>query len=312
MVNSNAARAAGLAARSSDGVAAGIFWMVLTTLMFVCVTGIVRHVGTAVSAPEAAFIRYAFGVVLVLPMMRSALVRRPSRRSMTLFALRGVLHGMGVMLWFYAMARIPIAEVTALGYTAPIFVTIGAAIFFGEKLHVRRIAAVVAALVGALVILRPGFEELNSGQIAQLSAAPLFAAGFLLAKKLTEEENPAIIVGMLSIFCTLTLAPAAAMTWTTPGPGDVAWLALTAVFATAGHYTMTRAFRAAPLTVTQPIGFLQLVWATLLGILVFAEPADPFVLLGGGIVVGAATFISHREAVAARRATTPPAVATKL
>lgn len=295
-----------------DSVAAGVGWMVATTLLMVCVTGIVRHVGTSVPTAEAAFIRYGFGVLLILPMMSSILRRPPKRSTMKLFALRGVLHGLGVFLWFYAMARIPIAEVTALGYVAPIFVTIGAAIFFGERLHLRRIAAVLAALVGAMVILRPGFQELNSGQLAQLGAAPLFAAGFLIAKKLTETEDSAVIVGMLSIGCTITLAPMALATWVTPSWSEVGWLALTAVFATTGHYTMTRAFQAAPLTVTQPIGFLQLVWATALGVVAFGEPVDPFVLVGGGIVVGAATFISHREAVAARRSTTPPAAATKV
>jgi len=96
------------------------------------------------------------------------------------------------------------------------------------------------------------------------------------------------------------------------GMEEVFWLAMTAVFATAGHYTLTRAFAAAPLTVTQPVSFLQLVWAALLGIVVFGEALDPMVIAGGGVIVGAATYISHREAVAARRAQTPPAVATKM
>jgi len=79
----------------------------------------------------------------------------------------------------------------------------------------------------------------------------------------------------------------------------------------AGHYALTRAFQAAPLTVTQPVGFLQLVWAALLGVLLFGEPLDPFVFIGVGMVVAAATYISHREAQAARRLRTPPAVATE-
>ena len=83
-------------------------------------------------------------------------------------------------------------------------------------------------------------------------------------------------------------------------------------FATAGHYTLTRAFAAAPLTVTQPVGFVQLVWAALLGMALFGEALDPFVFLGGGIVVAAVTYISHREAAAARRMRTPPAVATRV
>lgn len=301
----------GAGALPARGAVTGIGWMVLTTLLFACVTGIVRHVGTNVAAVEAAFIRYAFGVLLILPMMVPLLRRPPSRKSMRIFALRGFLHGGAVMLWFYAMARIPIAEVTALGYTAPIFVTMGAALFLGERMHLRRITAVGAGMLGALVILRPGFEEISSGQLAQLGAAPLFAASFLMAKRLTNEDNPAIIVGMLSIFCTLTLLPGAIWHWTDPSLEEIGWLALTACFATAGHYTMTRALHAAPITVTQPVSFLQLVWATALGIVAFGEPLDPFVLLGGGIVIGAATFISHREAVVARRAMTPPSPATK-
>lgn len=299
-------------AEARAGVLAGVGWMVVTTLMFACVTGIVRHVGTGVPAVEAAFIRYAFGCVLVLPWLWPLLARPPSARAMRVFAIRGVLHGGGVILWFYAMARIPIAEVTALGYTAPIFVTIGAALFLGERLQARRIAAVLAGLAGALVILRPGFEEISVGQLAQLGAAPLFAASFLIAKRMTVDASPSVIVGMLSVFCTLTLLPGALWHWVAPSLAECGWLALTAVFATAGHYTMTRALRAAPITVTQPVSFLQLVWASAMGIALFGEPLDPFVLLGGGIVIAAATFISHREAVVARRAVTPPSPATKL
>lgn len=290
---------------------AGVGWMLLTGLLFVCVTAVVRYLGTDLPATESAFIRYAIGLVLVLPMMRPLLRRRPSRRVLGLYAARGLVHGIGVILWFYAMARVPIAEVTAIGYTAPIFVTIGAAMFLGERLHLRRIMAVLIAFIGTLVLLRPGFETVSLGQLAQLAAAPLFAASYLLAKSLTDEEDPAVIVGMLSVVCTIVLLPGALLDWQTPTGEEVFWLAMTAVFATAGHYTLTRAFRAAPITVTQPVGYLQLVWAALIGMAAFGEPFDPYVFAGGGIIVGAATYISHRELVAAKQPHTPPAVATK-
>lgn len=295
----------------ADGALPAIGWMVATSFCFVAVTGIVRYIGTDISAVEAAFIRYAFGVLIFLPMMRPLLLKPPPLRSMKIYALRGVLHGFGVILWFFAMARIPIAEVTALGYTAPIFVTIGAAFFFRERLHFRRIAAVAIGFLGTLLILRPGFHEISSGQFAQLAAAPLFAASFLLAKRLTDDEDPITIVIMLSVFCTLTLLPGAILNWSNPTWSEVFWLGLTAIIATLGHYTMTRAIQGAPLTVTQPVSFLQLIWATALGIIVFGEPMDPYVLIGGGIVVAAITFISHREAVASRRPITPPAAATR-
>ena len=89
------------------------------------------------------------------------------------------------------------------------------------------------------------------------------------------------------------------------------WLGLVAVFATIGHFTMTKALSAAPLAVTQPVTFLQLVWATLLGALVFGEAVDIWVLTGGGIIIAAVSFISYREWVLSRRQSTPPAAAIK-
>ena len=294
-----------------DRTLVGIGWMLLTTVLFVCVTVIVRHLGSDIPATQAAFIRYGLGLLFILPAFGALRRARPSAPLMGRFALRGFVHGFGVILWFYAMARIPIAEVTALGYAAPIFVTVGAALFFAERLHLRRVMAVVAGFVGVLLILRPGFAEISPGHLAMLGTAPIFAASYLMAKGLTREASPALIVAMLSLFCTLTLLPGAIAFWRPPTLEEVLWLALTAAFATAGHYTITRAFEAAPMTVTQPITFLQLVWAAVLGMVLFAEPLDPFVFLGGAIVVGSVTYISHREAVAARRLRTPPAPATK-
>jgi drug/metabolite transporter (DMT)-like permease len=290
----------------------GIAWMVLTGLLFVCVTVIVRYLGSDMPAIEAAFIRYFIGLVMITPVLFRLRPKVPRGRKLGMYAARGLVHGIAVMLWFYAMARIPIAEVTALGYTSPIFVTIGAAMFLGERLQLRRVLAVLAGFAGAIIILRPGFAEISLGQLAQLMAAPLFAVSFIFAKKLTADEDPAFIVYMLSVGCTLVLLPGAIYQWRTPSMEEVFWLTMTAVFATAGHYTLTKAFRAAPITVTQPIGFLQLVWAALLGLILFGEELDPFVFLGAGVIIGAATYISHREAVAARQQYTPPATATKV
>jgi drug/metabolite transporter (DMT)-like permease len=297
------ARATTAAPTTPTSLLAGVWWMLLTTLLFACVTAIVRHVGSSVSAAEGGFLRYLFGLLLVLPWLRPLLADPPPLSTLAVFAVRGVLHGFGVILWFYAMARLPVAEVTALGYLAPLFVTMGAALFFGETLHKRRL--------GALVILRPGISPVGLAHLAQIAAAPLFAGSYLIAKRLSGRDDPAVIVAMLSLGCTIVLLPGAVMTWTWPSLGEIAWFFLTAVFATAGHYTMTRALRAAPLTVTQPVLFLQLVWATVMGIVLFDEGLDPFVLVGGAIVVGAVTFIAHREARNARAPITPPAPVLK-
>jgi len=297
--------------RTTSAPWAGVAWMVLTGFCFVAVTGIVRHVGSNIPAAESAFIRYACGLLLMLPFIVPALRRGMGRGIFLIYSARGLAHALGVILWFYAMARIPIAEVTAIGYTSPIYITIGAAVFFGETLALRRIMAVSAAFLGAMVILRPGLQVISIGQLAQLGAAPVFAISYLIAKRLSRTEDPGVVVAMLSVFVTIGLLPFALAVWETPALREVLWLGLVAVFATLGHFTMTKALRAAPLMVTQPVTFLQLVWATLLGFYVFGEPVDIYVVLGGGLIIASVSFISYREWVVSRRAHTPPAVATR-
>ncbi|MDT8856837.1 DMT family transporter [Paracoccaceae bacterium Fryx2] len=289
----------------------GVLWMLASGLSFVGVTGVVRHLGTDLPAAQSAFLRFGFGVLLLaptlLPMLRQGFV--PG--TLALYGWRGAVHTAAVVCWFYAMARIPVAEVTAIGYLNPVLVTLGAALFFGEVLALRRLVAVAVAVVGALIVLRPGVREVTDGHLAQIAAAFFFAGSYLFAKRLTQTETAGRVVAMMSVMVTLGLAPFALWVWVPVTPVQLAWLALVAGFATLGHYCMTRAFRAASLAVTQPVTFLQLVWATLLGALVFDEGVDAFVLLGGAVIIGAISYITWREAVVKRRAVTPAEPATK-
>ena len=139
---------------------AGVGWMIVTGLMFVGVTAVVKHVGNGVPAAQAAFLRYLLGIVFLIPMIKPILDAHLTKRQVKLFAFRGIVHTIAVILWFFAMARIPIAEVTAMNYLSPVYVSIGAALFLGERLPPRRLAAVVVALIGALIILRPGVKAI--------------------------------------------------------------------------------------------------------------------------------------------------------
>ncbi|WP_298861096.1 DMT family transporter [uncultured Sulfitobacter sp.] len=288
----------------------GIFWMFVTGICFIMVTALVKTMGPRLPPGEAAFLRYAMGLVFLLPSLGALRAAHLTKRQWTLFSMRGFFHAGGVILWFYAMVRIPIAEVTAMGYLAPIYVTIGAAVFLGERLAARRIVAVLLGLAGAAVILRPGFREVSDGHLAMLMAAVVFAGSYLLAKIMADEVKPGVVVGLLSVFVTIGLAPFAFADWVTPNARELAFLAGVAVFATAGHYTMTLAFAAAPMTVTQPVTFLQLIWATLLGALWFGEAVDIWVVLGGIVILSSVTFITWREAML-KRQVTPDAPATK-
>ena len=152
--------------------------MLFSGLLFVGVTVIVRHLGTDMPAVEAALIRYVFGLIFLLPMIMKFPWRGLNRDILTLYSLRGLAHGGGVMLWFYAMARIPIAEITAVGYTTPIFTAVGAVLIFRERIHARRFSAILIGFIGMLVILRPGLEAVQAGSLAQVVAALCFAVSY--------------------------------------------------------------------------------------------------------------------------------------
>lgn len=275
----------------------GMFWMFLTGLCFVAVTALVKYLGDDLPAPQQAFLRYLLGLAFIVPLWPALRAIRFTRNMLGFFAARGVIHGFGVALWFYAMTQIPLAEVTAMNYLTPIYVTLGAALFLQEKLAFRRVVAVLVAFLGALIILRPGLREVSSGHIAMLGTAIFFAGSYLMAKRISGQVPASLVVAMLSIAVTVVLAPMAMAVWVVPTGAQLLGLLAVAAFATAGHYTMTRAFAAAPVAVTQPVTFLQLIWAVAIGAMFFAEPVDLFVVLGGVVIMASVLFITWREAV---------------
>ena len=274
----------------------GVLWMLAAGISFVGVNAIVRYLGTDLPAAQSAFLRFGFGMVILIPALISVLRTGFAPGLLWLYAGRGVLHTVAVVLWFYAMARIPLAEVTAIGYLNPVLVTLGAALFFGERLTRDRLAAFGVALVGALIILRPGLREVTDGHLAQVAAAVFFAGSYLFGKELSGRASAAAVVAMLSGVVTLGLLPFAIWVWVPVTWTQLGWLAVVAAFATSGHYCMTQAFQAAPMAVTQPVTFLQLLWATLLGTLLFGESLDVYVLIGGAVIIAAISFVTLREA----------------
>ena len=278
----------------------GAFWMIVTGFLFVAVTAVVKHGAQDLPAAQAAFLRYVLGLVFLIPMIPAMRRAHLTPRQWKLFSLRGAAHSIGVIAWFYAMTKITIAEVTAMNYLVPVYVTLGAALFLGETLAMRRLAAIMAAFIGALIILRPGFRELSPGHFAMLGTTIFFAVSYLTMKRMADEVPATVVVFMLSVTVTLGLLPFALAVWQSPTWAELGWMFLVAILATAGHYTMTLAYAAAPVTVTQPVTFLQLVWATLLGWLAFGEPVDLWVVIGGVVILAAVTFITVREAMLKR------------
>lgn len=288
---------------------AGVGWMVLSGLAFVGVNGVVKYLGTDLPAAQSAFIRFAFGVVLFLPMLLPIWRAGYPAQVWRLFGWRSLLHVAAVVFWFYAMARVPVAEMSAIAFLNPVIVLVIAGLLLGEGLGLRRMAVVAVALIGALIVLRPGLREVTEGHLAQVAATLCFAVSYIFAKKLAQLASASVVVAVLSLMVTLGLLPLALWQWQPVSLPQLGWLALVAALATLGHYAMTRSFSAAPLAVTQPVTFLQILWSSALGALVFSEAVDIWVVLGGGLIIGA---ISLNLLIGTRKdlATVPPAPET--
>ncbi len=281
----------------------GILWMVITTILFVGVTATVRYLEGEVPAPQAAFLRYAIGTLMLAPSLITLTKFKPNRSLFNKFVLRGFVHSIGVTLWFYAMSVMPVAEVTAIGFLTYIFVSIGASIFLKEKLHKHRLSAILISFIGALIILRPGFKVIESGQLGMLIATMVFTASYLIAKVVSKERTSSEIVAMLSIFTTIFLIPSAIYSWEPLSLEALLILSFTALIATLGHITMTKAIKAAPMVVTQPVLFLQLVWASMVGLFIFDEEFDLFVIIGGTVIMLCVCYVSYREHILGKKIT---------
>lgn len=280
---------------ATSGNTAGILWMVSATILYVLMVISVRFLGTDMPTSQSAFLRFAIGMVLMLPMIPGMLRGGFPADTKSLFFWRGLIHTVGVIFWFYAMVRLPVAEVTAIGYLTPILMTVGAAVMFGEILTGGRLISLVVALGGALVVLRPGVREIEPAHLAQVASAVCFAISFLLAKRLAMRAGSVLITFMMAVSITVLLAPLAIVNWTPVSVEEFAWIALSAVFATAANYCHMKSYSLAPLMVTQPVIFLQIFWATALGYVLFGEAMDPWTITGGLSIVAATVFATLIE-----------------
>lgn len=291
----------------------GMLWIVLSGLIFSSFMALVRHVGSHMDPIQTSFLRYGFGLLFLTPFFLR--VRWPDvvAANWKLHLLRGLMHGTGVMLWFYAMSRIPLAEVTAIGFTNPVFATIGAAVFLGETIRLPRISAVVAGLFGALLIVRPGFAAVDPGAVAMLVAAPVFAMSDLCAKALTRRESGPAVVAYLSIFVTLVTFIPAMTVWRAPTIEEWITTVVIAGLATIGHLCMTQGFKVGEMSAIQAAKFLQLLWSALIGFAMFGETPGFYTWIGSAIIIASALFIAHREARARKvgRATVAAAATSR-
>ncbi len=272
---------------------------------FAAMMAIVRLLSADMHPFQLAFFRNFFGVVFMLPWLIGAggvTALRTGRPGM--HVMRSVL-GLGAMLLlFSALALLPLANVTALSFTAPLFATIGAALVLREQVGMRRWCATLVGFAGALVIVRPDTHTFTPASLVALASAAAIAAAQLSVKSLSRTENPNAMVLIMGLLMTpMSLVPAL-FVWTWPVPDTFFWLLLMGLVATIGQILLVRALATADASLVMPFDFARLIFASLFGWMLFAEWPDAWTWAGAAVIVCATVYIARREAKLARKTRT--------
>lgn len=285
----------------------GILWVALSGVLFSLLNVFTLIPAQHLNSYVMAFLRYFFGSLFLIPVViQLGLYRSLHTRRVGLHVFRGAIHTSGMMLWFVGLPLTTLASITALGFTGPIFITIGAALFLGEVVRLRRWAAVLVGFAGAMIIVRPGVGDIGIGALCVLASTPIFSASNLISKALARTDSAHTIVIWQNIVIVICAAPIAFWFWQTPSWTDVLWFLAAGLCGTLGHLSQQNGYQLADITLLQPIGFLSLLWNALLGFFLFSQQPDIWTFVGAAVIFASAMYISHREAV--RRAKVKSAV----
>ena len=275
----------------------GMLWTVAAGLVFVFLNTTMRVLTQDIPPFETQFLRYFCGLLVMAPfVLRGGLpAYRPNGLVGQLW--RGVVHTSGLLLWFLALPHITLADMTALGFTSPIFVMLGAALVFKEKLRADRMVAAGLGFAGVLIVLAPNLNGAGGVyNLVMLASSPLFAASFLITKALTRRDRPEVIVVWQAITVAMFSLPFALPGWLWPTPGQLLAFLACGVLGSAGHYCINRGLRATDISATQSVKFLDLIWNAAAGFLVFADIPPHTTFLGALVIFAATTWIARREA----------------
>ena len=280
----------------------GMVLMFGATVGFASMHAVIRIASSEQHPFEVAFFRNLFGLAFLSPFLLRYGFGLLRTRRLPLHAARGAVHVSAMLMFFFAVPITPLSTVAALSFTAPLFVTVGAVLVLGEVVRIRRIAALVAGFVGALVIVRPGMAALDPGSLLVLGSSAVWAVAMILIKLLARTESSLTMTAYMAVFLTPLSAIAAAFVWQWPSLEDLGWFALMGSFGTLAHLCFGQAFREADTTVVLPVDFLRLIWASVYGYLLFNEIPVLFVWIGGVIIFASTLYLAYREAKVARAA----------
>jgi len=277
------------------GVAAGIFWMCMATLLTSITGACVRKLGGAVPTMELVFFRNFFALAMLAPWFLRLGASAMRTQRLPLYGLRVTFAYLSMLMQFYALSQLQIATVYALQFTIPLFTILLAVLILKQQADTQSWAACIVGFAGALIIMRPGIIEISAAVVLTMCSALLSAGSNTTIKLLARTES----AGVITVYTNLLMMPLAFVpmlfVWVTPTAEQWLWILAIGVTGATGGYCFTRAVSSADARVVQPFQFSRMIFATALGFLMFAELPDLWTWVGAGVIFTASYYILLHE-----------------
>ncbi len=280
-----------------DQTLKGIGILVVATFFFAAQDAITKHLVQSLSVFQIVAVRFFFFALFALAFAarRVGLRRSFQSANLPLQVVRGLLIMAEISLFALTIGYMGLAEMHALFACFPLVITALSVPLLGESVGWRRWLAVAIGFVGTLIIIRPGAGIFNPWALGAISAASMFAVYNILTRKVSRDdrfETSLVYFGLVGFLSSLVFA---VFVWKTPTPTESLLLLAISITGIIGHLSLIKALELVPAVILQPFNYFVLVWAIILGFLIYGEVLDPITLAGAAIVVGSGVFIAFRE-----------------
>ncbi|MBS8275194.1 EamA/RhaT family transporter [Thalassospira tepidiphila] len=271
------------------------FFALFAAILAACFTLTIRYATEELHPYQAVFLRFAFGLILILPMVMKRGIGSLATKRLPLFGVRGILSAAEMCLWFMAVLYLPLAEATTLNFTVPLFGTVLAALILREQVRIHRWLAIVIGFIGVALIIQPGTDTMQAASILPIAAAICMASAGLITKRLVATESTASLLFYLMIITTPVSLIPALFVWQTPSWSALGLMAVAALMMNVMQICNVRALQLADYSFFVGFSYLRLPIIAVLALILFGEVPDIWILPGGAMIIGAAIYVALRE-----------------
>lgn len=283
--------------RPTDAPFRGIALMCLAMMCFVTMNTVIKSLRGELPVVELIWGRYLFHALLILLLFPRRIPTLLDSAHKGLQVLRSLMVLLATALMFTSVGLMPIADVVAITFVAPLLITVLSVVVLREIVGIRRWAAVVVGFVGVIVILRPGGDLFTPVALLPVCVALTYACYQILTRVVSQSADPLNTLFYSALVGAVTMSAIVPFDWVTPTPVQWAKLVIAGLLGGLGHYAIIRAYERAEVSLVAPFAYTELIWATALGFVVFGDLPDPLTFVGAGIIAASGIYIVHRERV---------------